>query len=518
MSRLLILAALLAAAPADAALRRFAVVVAENQPAAGDLKPLRFADDDGVKYAALFRGAGVDTTLLAVLDADTQARHPKAAAASVPPTRAALGTLMAAVGQRIRAARAAGDRTELYIVYAGHADIGPDGEGRMHLRDGTLSRSALLRDVVGASPADFNHVIIDACHAAAMVYRRGEGDDFQPGAYTALVEAYLDRADLKQHPNTGVLLASSARREAHEWSGWRGGVFSHQVRSALTGAADVNGDGALEYSEVAAYVAAANRAITDPDLRPEVVFQPPARALNHPLWRYDGAGARLLRLPGQLGRVWLEDAQGTRVADLHVRSARPVFVALTGQGPHYLHDGEREAVVPAGAQRVEGEALTWREADTARRGAVDDALRRGLFERPYTGDFYDGFVLNLGVPPAVEQGAGPGAHEVAAVEPRFGAWPWISAGVGLAAGVTAAALALHAEAAVDDFEADLNRTGLDDPDARSAIDRERVAAGALTGVAVVGLATALTLWLLDDPTAAPTVIPAPGGVGAAFSF
>ncbi|MHC4836703.1 MAG: caspase family protein [Planctomycetota bacterium] len=490
---------------------RFALVVANNRPAAGALQPLRYADDDGVRYARLFESAGVEVTLLSVLDADSQARHPRMAARSTPPTLGALQAAVAALSERVEARRAAGRTTELYFVFAGHADLGPNGEGRMHLHDGTLARSEFVAAVIGVSPADFNHVIIDACHAEALVYRRGGGDragaaepdDFEPGAYTALVESYLGGASLDRHANTGVLLSSSARQEAHEWTPYRGGVFSHQVLSALSGAGDSNGDGVVEYSEAAAYVAAANRAVPDPALRPEVIYQPPARAMNRPLWQYASPAVRLLRLPeGQLGHMWLEDADGVRWADLHVDAGRPVFVALHGNAPHYLRNANREARVPGEAAVVDGRGLEFVARPDRARGAADDALRRGLFKRPFSAAFYDGFMLGSDLPPAVAQGTV--VDGTAEIEDPLDVWPWVAVGAGAAAGLTAAILYVQAADDESAFQDDVRRTGLDDPAARGSIDDKRLAAGVLTGAAVVGFATAVTLWLMDAPTDAPS--------------
>ena len=41
-------------------------------------------------------------------------------------------------------------------------------------------------------------------------------------------------------------------------------MFTHELLSGMLGAADVNGDLVVEYTEVQAFVAAANRDIKDP--------------------------------------------------------------------------------------------------------------------------------------------------------------------------------------------------------------------------------------------------------------
>ena len=69
----------------------------------------------------------------------------------------------------------------------------------------------------------------------------------------------------------GYLLSSSASGEAHEWAGFEAGVFSHEVRSGLYGAADADGDGRVTYPEIAAFVRRANATITNESFRPQVL-------------------------------------------------------------------------------------------------------------------------------------------------------------------------------------------------------------------------------------------------------
>ena len=63
--------------------------------------------------------------------------------------------------------------------------------------------------------------------------------------------------------------------ESHEWAGFEAGVFSHEVRSGLFGAADADGDGRVTYAEIAAFVRRANEAIPADRFRPQVLARPP---------------------------------------------------------------------------------------------------------------------------------------------------------------------------------------------------------------------------------------------------
>jgi uncharacterized caspase-like protein len=48
-------------------------------------------------------------------------------------------------------------------------------------------------------------------------------------------------------------MASASNTQAHEWDDYQTGVFTHELLSGLRGGADVNGDGRVEYSEMAAF-------------------------------------------------------------------------------------------------------------------------------------------------------------------------------------------------------------------------------------------------------------------------
>ena len=56
-----------------------------------------------------------------------------------------------------------------------------------------------------------------------------------------------------------MILATTLGQQAHEWSAIESGVFTHELLSGLLGAADVNADQRIEYTELQAFIAAANR-------------------------------------------------------------------------------------------------------------------------------------------------------------------------------------------------------------------------------------------------------------------
>src|SRR5262249_4236809 len=133
------------------------------------------------------------------------------------------------------------------------------------------------------------------------------------------VQAYAARSTLARFPQVGAVLATASGVQAHEWDVYQRGVFSHELLSALRGGADVNRDGRIEYSEVSAFLGAANGEASDPRARLSVVVRPPA--LNRRAVLVDttrlGAVFRLVGHGSELGQIFVEDELGNRVADFH---------------------------------------------------------------------------------------------------------------------------------------------------------------------------------------------------------
>src|SRR5437762_3404086 len=95
---------------------------------------------------------------------------------------------------------------------------------------------------------------------------------------TSIARSRKSRSMSRKRPRVGLLLSSSSHRESHEWDGFEAGVFSHEVRSGLYGAADADGDGEVTYREIAAFVARADAAIPNERFRPQVYAHAPTHA------------------------------------------------------------------------------------------------------------------------------------------------------------------------------------------------------------------------------------------------
>ncbi|MEE8409426.1 MAG: caspase family protein [Myxococcota bacterium] len=380
------------AAARAAETRTYAVIVANNHATGNTRAALRFADDDGARYVELFDLFADRVEIFSVFDADTQRLYPDLVERTRVPSREAL---LAGLNDVFAAARrdiADGHRVVFYFVYSGHGEIGSDHEGYLHLIDGPWTRGDLFRHVIAASPATVNHVVIDACNAYFLVARRGAQAE-PAGDFSGLVRDFLGHENLTSYPNTGVILSTSSAAEVHEWGRIEAGVFSHVLRSALSGAADANRDGAVDYHEVAAFIAAANGALPDRKARLEIFARAPAQNLREPLVRRPPRGAQVVIPAAMSGRYFFEDDRGVRFADFNKTSEVDVEMRLVPRPRYYLRNDEQEIVLePADDGRlVRVDEKEARPLTLASRGSVNDAYEQYLFAIPFGPQFVAGY-------------------------------------------------------------------------------------------------------------------------------
>lgn len=127
-----------------------------------------------------------------------------------------------------------------------------------------------------------------------------------------------DREPLAARPDVGLLLSTSSARESHEWSEYQAGVFSHEVRSGLLGAADADGDGRVSYREIAAFVERANASVPNEKFRPDAFVKASTRTEAGALIDLRPGLAHRLELSGDHpGHYLVEDGRGVRLADFH---------------------------------------------------------------------------------------------------------------------------------------------------------------------------------------------------------
>jgi hypothetical protein len=358
-----------------------AIVVGSNQSPSSNLENLRYGDDDAVQNARTFQLLGAQTTLLVSPDAETRelfpSSHPDA-----PATRAALRKAFDDAKASLAAAHAAGRKTELYFLFAGHGDM-TDGRPFLQVDDGRLYRedlAALLR----TAGADENHVLVDACYAASFVSDRGPG-----GARESLPPGF-SHTQVSWPTRTGFLTARSSGGQTHEWAEYQSGVFSHELRSGLMGAADVNVDGKVTYREIAAFVRRANEAIPNRRYRPEVSTVPPGGDLDATLAALPPGPMVLEMDVATGGRSFVETETGVRLVDLHAGSGAPIQLRLpVDQGGLFVEQFEapgssasREFRVAPRSGHILLSSLTPEASQVRARGAGHEAFMH-LFARPF---------------------------------------------------------------------------------------------------------------------------------------
>jgi hypothetical protein len=391
--------AFMAAAQVCAAAVKVQLLVVGNNNAFGGAGPtlptLQFADDDAAAVYDLLQEIADTAHLLTVMDAETQALYPGLAAQARPPTLAELRTAVADIRRRIEENRRHGDSNVLYVFFSGHGSISEGDAPALALLDGGISHEVLYDEILGQLPADYVHLFVDACHAEAVVRPR----DSQAQAVRvapADASAFLVRSTLARFPHVGAVVAASSDAQAHEWDQLGHGVFTHELLSALRGAADVNRDGRIEYSELYAFLAAANRGVDDARARLSVVARPPEvdrHVVILDLTHFPTARmARLRDIPARAGLVEVEDGAGRRLASLR---GEPGFVAdlILPAGTVYVraHDAEARLDSRPG-DSVTFDGLRFQSPRSRARGALEDAVRRGLYAGEYGQGYYRGFI------------------------------------------------------------------------------------------------------------------------------
>ena len=372
----------------------FTIAVGFNGAPAGDdsVRPLQFADDDAASFHEFARTLSERSYLLTVLDADSQRRFPKLAAAARPPSLAELRRVVAELSGAVDAAR--DNAPTVLIFYSGHGTAGGKDGAALTFLDGLLTRDGLYDQVFAPLHARFVHVFVDACHAEGVLRPRDRQAEVVP--LTARdAGAYLEKETMARFPHVGAIVASTASAQAHEWDGYGSGIFTHELLSALRGAADVDGNGRIEYSEIAAFITAANRAVVDPRARPQVVVRAPPLDPRAPI--VDLASLRgvgfLRGRPASLGAFSVEDSYGNRLLDMRADRGFRVALALPAGDTLYLRSGRGESVIRVNAQQtLDIETLPFTRAPVRSRGALDESLRRGLFATEFGASYYRGFV------------------------------------------------------------------------------------------------------------------------------
>jgi hypothetical protein len=480
----------------------FALVIGANVSVDKDLAPLKYADDDAARSFDMFRLLGANTTLLARLDDNTRRLHPQAAAEAHEPKKADFDSAMAKLASDVAQASERGLEPTVYVVYAGHGNV-EGGRGYVTLEDSRLTGPDLAR-ALAKVPAKRIHLVVDACSSYFLAYSRGAG-----GARRA-VTSFATDASLISDPRIGLLLSTSSARESHEWDSFQAGVFSHEVRSGLYGAADADGDGVVTYREIAAFVSRANATIPNEKFRPDVHTRPPSG--GEALVDLRRARGRRLEIDGtHAGHYYLEDARGVRLADLH--NARGAMLYLVrppplspGGGAVYLRrtEDDRELRLPPLGDVISVGELADEPPRIAARGAAHEAFS-GLFSLPFDESVVRAFREPVLAPERPEptpspDSPAPGTRRVVGLA---------VAGGGLALVGTGLAFAVSAGSAGN---LPSNASQSEAQSANDRISRDNTLAALLLGTGLVALAGGATLYFWPSARATKvSVVPALGG-------
>jgi hypothetical protein len=457
-----------------------AVIVGSNRSPSSATADLHYADDDAVQGARTLELLGATNVLLVAPDQETRELFPHMLPHEAP-TRAAVAAAVKQAFATLALAHAQGLPTRFYFFFAGHGDMAA-GRPFLQLEDGRLFRddlAVLLRD----SPADEHHLVIDACHASLFVADRGAG-----GARAAVPPGFSRTTGPSWPAHTGLFTARSVGDKTHEWTEFQAGIFSHEIRSGLLGAADADRNGRVTYRELGAFIRRANEAIVNRKYRPEVVTQPPGGDPEATFAELPD-GPMVLELDTDPGRIFVDSENGVRLADLHPAHGLHLALRLpTDLGPLYLQEvgSEREVRLVPRPGRILLSQLTPTPARARARGAAHEAFRH-LFNHPFDAAAVHGFEPTLA--DLADTTAGND-------EPRRPLLPWIMTTTGLAANVAAIGMGLwgyrQADAAKD-------QNGVQRATLNQDLDRTNRAAMVVGAIGVALAAGGLSwLWLSRD--------------------
>jgi hypothetical protein len=289
-----------AESPAEAtALRRFALVASSNDGGPGRVR-LRFANSDGDSVARILASLGGvhPDDLLVVRDA-TRARLLQA-----------FGELKAEIARERRPLV----RREVFVYYSGHSDE----EGL--LLGGERVGYRELRQWIDGVGADVRIAILDSCASGTLIRLKG-------GVHRA---PFLSDVSTQARGHA-FLTASSADEAAQESDRVGAAFFTHYLLSGLRGAADANHDQRVTLNE--AYQFAYNETLQRTETS-RAGAQHPAYDIQLAgtgdlvMTDLHASGSRLVLARELSGRIYIRDAGGRLVVELHKEPTYPVELGL----------------------------------------------------------------------------------------------------------------------------------------------------------------------------------------------
>jgi hypothetical protein len=392
---------LLRAAPmAEAREAWFAIIAGVNRPLQTGEKPLRFAGDDALEYYRFFRQFNARVEVFTELDPASRRYGARSSQAMRSPRKGALFAAFRRMNREMAELRRSDPSAvvRFFFVFSGHGGEDARGGYLNVLSDDEshavkLTKLELWRDVLAVSHAARNHVIIDACSSGSFVTANDSAGRPQPfdSTWRRFLRRTLrgDTSLTEALRRTTFFVSSDALVRAHEDRELQGGVFTHELLSALRGAADIDGDGRITYPELRAFFAAANARFRESGvagvrLEPRLVI--PGSERERAFVRYEQRAESAVSIEKSLsGHFFVADERtGRRYAEFHKTAEYPVrIVLLPGSRYSLFYEGPNARLrLPIGAsERVVALGAATRVGRPEGLGPVEEALSR-LFETP----------------------------------------------------------------------------------------------------------------------------------------
>ena len=364
-----------AAAPgAPTVTRSFALIIANNRSTDAAQPDLQYADDDGARYYRLFRSIGeeADVSLLTSFDKVSREQYPALHKLAKSPTKSEVLAARDRIARAIGEAHARGERTVFYLVYAGHGEVDA-GRGLIDLEDTQIDGEFIERELLTALAADTKHLLLDSCNSFFVVNPR------KPGGRRWATPKDMAFGFSARNPDVGLFLSTNSESEVFEWSELESGVFSHEVRSGLSGGADADGDGQVTYLELAGFIERANAGIGRESLRPHLFYRGPRGDQHAPIFSTARMRGRRVVLSQAETRLWIKSASGERLLDVH-KEAGPMTLVMPeseqGELSFYVQGADTSAraviteqAAPEGTETVQLAALAQRSPSARARGS-----------------------------------------------------------------------------------------------------------------------------------------------------
>ncbi len=217
------LAVILAAGPATADVKRYALLIGANRGEPHEVT-LRYAESDVHAVAeTLLKLGGFPGDHIVRLTAPTASK-----------VRGALVDLNLSIQQDVRG----GGEAVLFVYYSGHAD----GQ-TLHL-GGTELPTEEFSKLVRLSPAKLKILLLDACRTGTLTRVKG-GRQIAP--------FQIGVQDQLRNEGYAIITSSAAGEDAQESDALRSSIFTHHFLAALRGPGDANGDGLVTLGEAYGY-------------------------------------------------------------------------------------------------------------------------------------------------------------------------------------------------------------------------------------------------------------------------